>query len=86
MFNWEDAGGFLTRGTTFWTDVFVRHFLFQLDRSIDADDLLFFVRKKHIRTTLTMPKFLVKSFVQFSLVKASFETFLDGRGSISQGF
>lgn len=55
-----DAGGFLTRGTTYWTDVFVRHFLFQMDRSIDADDLLFFIRKKHVRTTLTMPKFQVR--------------------------
>jgi hypothetical protein len=59
LLNIIDTGGFLTRGTTYWTDVFVRHFLFQLDRSIDADDLLFFVRKKHVRTTLTMPKFQV---------------------------
>ncbi|XP_021959981.1 uncharacterized protein LOC110855886 isoform X1 [Folsomia candida] len=53
----QDTGGFLRHGTTFWTDIFVRHFLFQLDRSIDADDLLFFIRKRHVRTTLTMPKF-----------------------------
>lgn len=40
-------------------DVFVRHFLFQTDRSIDADDLLFFVRKKHVRGNVTLPKFQV---------------------------
>jgi len=54
-----DSSGFLSRGTTYWTDVFVRHFLFQCDRSIDADDLLFFVRKKHVRGNVTLPKFLV---------------------------
>ncbi|CAG0878556.1 unnamed protein product, partial [Darwinula stevensoni] len=42
-------GGVLVQGTTYWTDLFVRHFLFRTDRNHDSDDLLFFVRKKHIR-------------------------------------
>ena len=31
--------------TTYWTDLFVRHFLFQTDYEVDRDDLLFFIRK-----------------------------------------
>ncbi|CAG7720490.1 unnamed protein product [Allacma fusca] len=53
----QDVAGFMSRGTTYWTDVFVRHFLFQTERAIDADDLLFFIRKKHVRGSLTLPKF-----------------------------
>lgn len=34
-----------THSTTFWTDLFVRHFLFQTDYEVDRDDLLFFIRK-----------------------------------------
>ena len=41
----QDPGFSCSRNTTYWTDLFVRHFLFQSDRSIDSDDLLFFVRK-----------------------------------------
>ena len=41
----QDPGFTCSRNTTYWTDLFVRHFLFQSDRSIDSDDLLFFVRK-----------------------------------------
>ncbi|XP_047740715.1 uncharacterized protein LOC108670064 isoform X4 [Hyalella azteca] len=44
-------------GTTYWTDLFVRHFLFQTDRSTDADDLLFFIRKKHVRGPRHVPKY-----------------------------
>ena len=40
----QDPGFSCTRNTTYWTDLFVRHFLFQSDRSLDSDDLLFFVR------------------------------------------
>ena len=54
-----DVAGFMSRGTTYWTDVFVRHFLFQTERAIDADDLLFFIRKKHVRGNVTLPKFQV---------------------------
>ena len=41
----QDPGFSSVRNTTYWTDLFVRHFLFQSDRSLDSDDLLFFVRK-----------------------------------------
>ncbi|ETN67570.1 hypothetical protein AND_000596 [Anopheles darlingi] len=57
----KDDGGFVVlQGTTYWTDLFVRHFLFQSEpeHSIDCDDLLFFVRKKHIKgSSRTMPKY-----------------------------
>lgn len=33
------------QSTTYWTDLFVRHFLFQTDSEADSDDLLFFIRK-----------------------------------------
>lgn len=55
-----DSGFVMVHGTTYWTDLFVRHFLFQTDRNIDCDDLLFFVRKKHIKSSSRiLPKFEV---------------------------
>lgn len=38
-------------GTTQWTEIFVRHFLFQTSKevAIEADDLIFFVRKRYPR-------------------------------------
>lgn len=54
----DDSGFVMVHGTTYWTDLFVRHFLFQTDRNIDCDDLLFFVRKKHIKSSSRiLPKF-----------------------------
>ena len=48
----------MLHGTTYWTDLFVRHFLFQAEQTIDGDDLLFFVRKKHIKSSSKfLPKF-----------------------------
>ncbi|XP_033211320.1 uncharacterized protein LOC117169197 isoform X2 [Belonocnema kinseyi] len=48
----------MLQGTTYWTDLFVRHFLFQAEHTIDGDDLLFFVRKKHVKTSSRyLPKF-----------------------------
>lgn len=35
----------VNHNTTYWTDLFVRHFLFQTDYEVDRDDLLFFIRK-----------------------------------------
>ena len=35
----------LNQSTTYWTDLFVRHFLFQTEYEVDRDDLLFFIRK-----------------------------------------
>lgn len=52
----------LLHGTPYWTDLFVRHFLFESDQSIDADDLLFFVRKKPIKGST---RFLMKFEVSF---------------------
>lgn len=52
----------LLHGTPYWTDLFVRHFLFEPDQSIDADDLLFFVRKKPIKgSTRFLMKFEVRN-------------------------
>ena len=35
----------VNHNTTYWTDLFVRHFLFQTNYEVDRDDLLFFIRK-----------------------------------------
>ena len=41
----------VSRNTTYWTDLFVRHFLFQTDYEVDRDDLLFFIRhRNHLPT------------------------------------
>ncbi|XP_047518037.1 uncharacterized protein LOC125058060 isoform X2 [Pieris napi] len=55
----KDESGFVVlQGTTYWTDLFVRHFLFQEDQSIDCDDLLFFVRKRHVKgSSRYLPKY-----------------------------
>ncbi|XP_039281371.1 uncharacterized protein LOC111048108 isoform X1 [Nilaparvata lugens] len=54
----DDSGFVVLQGSSYWTDLFVRHFLFQAEHCIDADDLLFFVRKKHIKgTSRYLPKF-----------------------------
>merc|ERR1740128_90477 len=44
----QDPGFTIAHNTTYWTDLFVRHFLFQSEPSIDSDDLLFFVRKREL--------------------------------------
>lgn len=63
-----DGGFVVLQGTTYWTDLFVRHFLFQTEpvHSIDSDDLLFFVRKKHVKSSSRhMPKYEVSlGFIQ----------------------
>ncbi|XP_050298609.1 uncharacterized protein KIAA0930 homolog isoform X2 [Anthonomus grandis grandis] len=53
----DESGFVMLQGTTYWTDLFVRHFLFQNDLTIDCDDLLFFVRKKHVKGS---PRYLPK--------------------------
>ncbi|CAH0560599.1 unnamed protein product [Brassicogethes aeneus] len=55
----KDESGFVVlQGTTYWTDLFVRHFLFQNESTMDCDDLLFFVRKKHVKgSSRFSPKF-----------------------------
>ncbi|XP_037968127.2 uncharacterized protein KIAA0930 homolog isoform X1 [Plutella xylostella] len=54
----DDSGFVVLQGTTYWTDLFVRHFLFQEERSIDCDDLLFFVRKRHVKgSSRYLPKY-----------------------------
>ena len=40
-----ETSGFSVQSTTYWTDLFVRHFLFQTEYEVDRDDLLFFIRK-----------------------------------------
>lgn len=55
-----DSGFVVLQGNTQWTEIFVRHFLFQTQKdqkAIDCDDLLFFVRKKYIKGTRNMPKY-----------------------------
>jgi Uncharacterized conserved protein (DUF2045) len=45
-----DSGFVVLQGNTQWTEIFVRHFLFQTQKeSIEQDDLLFFVRKKYVK-------------------------------------
>lgn len=58
----SDSGFVMLQGSSFWTDLFVRHFLFQADQCIDSDDMLFFIRKKHIKGT---PRYLPKFEVIF---------------------
>ncbi|XP_049778904.1 uncharacterized protein LOC126175892 isoform X2 [Schistocerca cancellata] len=54
----DDSGFVMLQGTTYWTDLFVRHFLFQTEHCIDCDDLLFFVRKRHVKgSSRYLPKF-----------------------------
>jgi hypothetical protein len=54
----DDSGFVMLQGTTYWTDLFVRHFLFQTEHCIDCDDLLFFVRKRHVKgSSRFLPKF-----------------------------
>ncbi|XP_050679829.1 uncharacterized protein KIAA0930 homolog [Leptidea sinapis] len=54
----DDSGFVVLQGTTYWTDLFVRNFLFQEERSIDCDDLLFFVRKRHVKgSSRYLPKY-----------------------------
>lgn len=66
IFRFPDSGFVVLQGTTYWTDLFVRHFLFQTepDHNIDSDDLLFFVRKKHVKgTSRHMPKYDVRLYI-----------------------
>jgi hypothetical protein len=46
-----DSGFVVLHGNTMWTEIFVRHFLFQTrkETAIESDDLLFFVRKKYVK-------------------------------------
>nr|XP_018909352.1 PREDICTED: uncharacterized protein LOC109038664 isoform X1 [Bemisia tabaci] len=54
----DDSGFVMLQGSSYWTDLFVRHFLFQAEHSIDCDDLLFFVRKRHVKgSSRFLPKF-----------------------------
>jgi len=56
----------ILHGTPYWTDMFVRHFLFETDQSIDADDLLFFVRKRPVKgSTRFLVKFEVNQYFEF---------------------
>lgn len=48
--SFSESGFVVLQGNTQWTEIFVRHFLFQNKKeSIDSDDLLFFVRKKYVK-------------------------------------
>ena len=54
-----ESGFVLLNPTTFWTDLFVRNFVYHSDDKI-RDDLLFFVRKHQKRTSARyIPKFEV---------------------------
>jgi hypothetical protein len=56
----SESGFVVLQGTTYWTDLFVRHFLFQEEQAIDCDDLLFFVRKRHVKgSSRYLPKYEV---------------------------
>lgn len=50
FYSFSDSGFVVLQGNTQWTEIFVRHFLFQTQREAsDSDDLLFFVRKKYVK-------------------------------------
>lgn len=71
-FIFADSGFVMLQGTTYWTDLFVRHFLFQNESSIDCDDLLFFVRKKHVKgSPRYLPKFEVSGRICCGLIRIS---------------
>lgn len=57
----DDSGFVLVHGTAFWTDLFVRHFIFEQEEDTNCqeqDDLLFFIRKRHQRTSKKyLPRF-----------------------------
>lgn len=57
----------LPGANTFWTDLFVRHFLFETNAPIqESDDLLFFVRYKHVKgSSRVNPKYEVHLPFQF---------------------
>lgn len=64
VFSVLDSGFVVLQGSSYWTDLFVRHFLFQAEHCIDGDDLLFFVRKKHIKgSPRYLPKYEVCIFI-----------------------
>lgn len=64
----SDSGFVVLQGSSYWTDLFVRHFLFQAEHCIDGDDLLFFVRKKHVKGS---PRYLPKYEVQYFFINVS---------------
>lgn len=60
-----DSGFVIVQGNTYWTDLFVRHFLVESEadaNDTEADDILFFVRKKHVKgTSRNLPKYDVST-------------------------
>lgn len=68
-----DSGFVVLQGNTQWTEIFVRHFLFQTKKeSIDSDDLLFFVRKKYVKgSNRNAPK--VISYAAYRMTKWQIE-------------
>ncbi|KAL1122554.1 hypothetical protein AAG570_002884 [Ranatra chinensis] len=54
----DESGFVMLQGSSYWSDLFVRHFLYPEDQRTDSDDMLFFVRKKYIKSTpRNLPKF-----------------------------
>lgn len=47
----------LVSSVTFWSDLFVRHFVYSDEQS--RDDLLFFVRKRPLKGTRIIPRYEV---------------------------
>ncbi|KAF0291693.1 uncharacterized protein FJT64_010268 [Amphibalanus amphitrite] len=46
----NQRGFVMLNGSTYWTDLFTRHFLMEEDRTAqESDDLLFFIRKRHLK-------------------------------------
>ena len=77
-----DSGFVMLQGSSYWTDLFVRHFLFQTEQTIDSDDMLFFVRKKHIKgTPRYLPKFEV--YLMSKFIIRNYYFFCQFSGSLS---
>ena len=59
----SDSGFVMLHGTAYWTDLFVRHFLMEEDCTAqESDDLLFFIRKRHLKDAKkNVPKYEVSN-------------------------
>ena len=57
--------GCSVQSTTYWTDLFVRHFLFQTEYEVDRDDLLFFIRKTSVNNLCYKSRNLVDVSMEF---------------------
>ena len=75
--------GCSVQSTTYWTDLFVRHFLFQTEYEVDRDDLLFFIRKTTVnnlcyksRNLVDVSSFFILFFIRNFFIDNYFNLYL----------